>query len=155
MAFGLPGKKGVARLGAVASILAGGRKFAQMNFRSGCEAADVLAARLKMSQPVRNALACTFERWNGRGQPNGVRREQIPPGQFRRQQARAHRLARRVRASQVAHHRQRRDHTRQAGRLPHNGKSRDHGMMGRLESPQAYHHEPSDNQGDPEQLPSP
>ena len=24
-----------------------------------------------------------------------------------------------------------------------------------LESPQAYHHEPSDNQGDPEQLPSP
>jgi hypothetical protein len=43
--FGLPGKKGFARLGAVASILAGGRKFAQMNFRSGCEAADVLAAR--------------------------------------------------------------------------------------------------------------
>ena len=118
MAFGLPGKKGVARLGAVASILAGGRKFAQMNFRSGCEAADVLAALLKMSQPVRNALACTFERWNGRGQPNGVRREQIPPGQFRRQQARAHRLARRVRASQVAHHRQRRDHTRHADPLP-------------------------------------
>ncbi len=72
MTFGLPGKKGLARVGAVASILAGGRKFAQMNFRSGCEAADVLAARLGMGQPVRDALACTFERWNGKGQPNGV-----------------------------------------------------------------------------------
>lgn len=61
VAFGLPGKRGVARLGAIASILAGGRKFAQMNFRSGCEVGDVLATRLKMSQPVRDALACTFD----------------------------------------------------------------------------------------------
>jgi len=76
--YGLPGKKGVARVGAVVSILAGGRKFAQMNFRSGCEAADLLAARLGMGQPVRDALACTFERWNGKGQPNGVTGEQIP-----------------------------------------------------------------------------
>jgi HD-GYP domain-containing protein (c-di-GMP phosphodiesterase class II) len=49
-----------------------------MNFRSGCEAADVLAARLGMAQPVRDALACTFERWNGKGQPNRVKGEQIP-----------------------------------------------------------------------------
>lgn len=72
--FGLPGRKGIGRIGAVASILAGGRKFAQMNFRSGCEAADVLAARLGMAQPVRDGLACTFERWNGRGQPTATRR---------------------------------------------------------------------------------
>ena len=76
--FGLPDKKGIARVGAVVSILAGGRKFAEMNFRSGCEVADVLAARLGMSQPVRDALACTFERWNGKGQPNGVTGERIP-----------------------------------------------------------------------------
>jgi len=31
-----------------------------------------------MGQPVRDALACTFERWNGKGQPNGVTGEQIP-----------------------------------------------------------------------------
>jgi HD-GYP domain-containing protein (c-di-GMP phosphodiesterase class II) len=62
----------------VATILAGGRKFAQMNFRSGCEAADALAAQLGMSQPVRDALMCTFERWNGKGQPHGVKGEQIP-----------------------------------------------------------------------------
>jgi hypothetical protein len=48
-----------------------------------------------------------------------------PPGQLRRQQARAHRLARRVPASQVAHRRQCRDHTRHADPLPHNRKSKD------------------------------
>src|ERR1022692_469587 len=76
--FGLPSKKGIARVGAGVSILAGGRKFAEMNFRSGCEAADMLAARLGMDQPVRDALACTFERWNGKGQPNGVTGQSIP-----------------------------------------------------------------------------
>ena len=78
LAHGLPGRRGVARAAAIVSILAGGRKFAQMNFRSGCEAADVLAARLGMAQAVRDALACTFERWNGKGQPNRVKGEQIP-----------------------------------------------------------------------------
>jgi len=78
LAHGLPRRRGVGRVAAVASILAGGRKFAEMNFRSGCEAADVLAARLGMAQPVRDALACTFERWNGKGQPNRVKGEQIP-----------------------------------------------------------------------------
>jgi len=47
-----------------------------------------------------------------------------PPGQLRRQQARAHRLTRRVPTSQIAHHRQRRDHTRHADALPHNHKSK-------------------------------
>src|ERR1700731_3632289 len=78
LAHGLPGRRGVARIAAVASILAGGRRFAEMNFRSGCEAADVLAARLGMARPVRDALACTFERWNGKGQPNRVKGERIP-----------------------------------------------------------------------------
>jgi len=31
-----------------------------------------------MAQAVRDALACTFERWNGKGQPNGVKGERIP-----------------------------------------------------------------------------
>jgi HD-GYP domain-containing protein (c-di-GMP phosphodiesterase class II) len=78
LAHGLPGRHGVARIAALASILAGGRRFAEMNFRSGCEAADVLAARLGMAQAVRDALACTFERWNGKGQPNQVKGDQIP-----------------------------------------------------------------------------
>jgi hypothetical protein len=51
--------------------------------------------------------------------------EPRPPGQLRRQQARARCLARRVPASQVAHHRQCRNHTRHADRLPHSHKSKD------------------------------
>jgi HD-GYP domain-containing protein (c-di-GMP phosphodiesterase class II) len=78
IAYGRPERRGLARLGAVAAILAGGRKFAEMNFRSGCEAADILAARLGMAQAVRDALACTFERWNGKGQPNQIKGERIP-----------------------------------------------------------------------------
>jgi HD-GYP domain-containing protein (c-di-GMP phosphodiesterase class II) len=78
LAHGLPGRRGIARPGALATIAAGGRKFAEVNFRSGCEAADVLAARLDMTQAVRDSLACTFERWNGHGQPHRVKGEQIP-----------------------------------------------------------------------------
>ena len=52
-----------------------------------------------------------------------------PPGQLRRQQARAHRLTRRVPASQVTHHRQRRDHARHADPLPHKRKSKDQLMV--------------------------
>ena len=48
--------------------------------------------------------------------------ESRPPGQLRRQQARPHRLARRMPASQVTHHRQCRDHTRHADPLPHNAQ---------------------------------
>jgi hypothetical protein len=51
--------------------------------------------------------------------------ETRPPGQFRRQQTCAHRLTRRMAASQVAHHRQRRDHARDTSRFTHNRKSKD------------------------------
>lgn len=78
LAHGHPRQRGLARIGAVAAILAGGRKFAEMNFRTGCEVADVLADRLGMAQPVRDALQCSFERWNGKGQPRGARGDQIP-----------------------------------------------------------------------------
>jgi hypothetical protein len=84
LAHGLPGRRGIARLGALASILADGRKSAEMNFRSGCEAADVLAARLGMNQAVRDALACAFERWNGHGQPRRVKGRADPAADARR-----------------------------------------------------------------------
>jgi HD-GYP domain-containing protein (c-di-GMP phosphodiesterase class II)/DNA-binding CsgD family transcriptional regulator len=78
LAHGLPDRRGLHRIGAVASILAGGRRFAQLNFRTGCEVGDAIAASLGMTTPVREALACSFERWNGKGQPNQVSGEQIP-----------------------------------------------------------------------------
>ena len=49
-----------------------------LNFTSGCEAGDQLAARLGMTDAVRESLAHTFERWAGTGFPNGVAGEAIP-----------------------------------------------------------------------------
>jgi HD-GYP domain-containing protein (c-di-GMP phosphodiesterase class II) len=78
LTHGHPEQRGFARLGAVVSILAGGRKFAEINFRTGCEVAEAIAGRLGLDQSVREALRCSFERWNGKGQPNGVKGEHIP-----------------------------------------------------------------------------
>jgi HD-GYP domain-containing protein (c-di-GMP phosphodiesterase class II) len=73
-----PGQHGLGRLRSVLAILAGGRKGAEMNFRTACEVADVFAGRLGLDEPVRTALATNFERWNGRGLPKGVKGEAIP-----------------------------------------------------------------------------
>lgn len=67
------------RLRMVGSLLAGGKKAMQMNFRTGCEVADVLADRLALPDDVRTGLAFTFERWNGRGFPAGNKGTAIPP----------------------------------------------------------------------------
>jgi HD-GYP domain-containing protein (c-di-GMP phosphodiesterase class II) len=73
-----PARRGIARVGAVLSLLAGGRRFAEMNFRTGCEVTDLIVARLGMDDAVRHSLRHTFERWNGRGQPGAVRGKAIP-----------------------------------------------------------------------------
>ncbi|HMK11981.1 MAG TPA: HD domain-containing phosphohydrolase [Acidimicrobiales bacterium] len=71
-------RAGVARLRTVASILAGGKKAAEMNFRTACEVADVLGKRLDLDEAVRAAIASSFERWNGRGLPLGLKGTVIP-----------------------------------------------------------------------------
>jgi HD-GYP domain-containing protein (c-di-GMP phosphodiesterase class II) len=43
-----------------------------------CEVAQMLALRLGFSDRVRQNLGYVYERWDGHGQPNGVRGEQIP-----------------------------------------------------------------------------
>ena len=68
-----PGLSGFARLRAVAAVLAAGRKPAELNFRMACEVADAFAVRLGLGEAVRSALAATFERWNGRGLPRGLK----------------------------------------------------------------------------------
>ena len=72
------GAAGLRRVQAVLAILAGGRQFVTMNFRTGCEVGDALLERLGMSDAVRDALQHTFEQWNGKGFPNGVRGPVIP-----------------------------------------------------------------------------
>lgn len=68
----------LARIRMVASMLAGGKKAMQMNFRTGCEVADAFAVRLALPDDVRAGLAFTFERWNGHGFPHGVKGDAIP-----------------------------------------------------------------------------
>lgn len=73
-----PGTSGVQRLRSVLSVLAGGKKAAELNFRSACEVADVFAKRLDLDDEVRASLAASFERWNGRGLPSGRKGAEIP-----------------------------------------------------------------------------
>ncbi|MGZ4793483.1 MAG: HD domain-containing phosphohydrolase [Ilumatobacteraceae bacterium] len=73
-----PGLSGLSRLRSVLAVVAGGRKAAEMNFRTACEVADVFAIRLGLDEPVRAALASNFERWNGRGLPTGSKGTAIP-----------------------------------------------------------------------------
>ncbi len=53
-------------------------EWAVHNFSSGCEVADMLVRRLDFGPGVREALAFTFERWNGNGFPVHARGEDIP-----------------------------------------------------------------------------
>src|SRR3954453_11783471 len=53
-------------------------EWAVHNFSSGCEVADMLVQRLEFGAGVREALACTFERWNGKGFPAHTEGEAIP-----------------------------------------------------------------------------
>jgi HD-GYP domain-containing protein (c-di-GMP phosphodiesterase class II) len=62
----------------VASIQEGVQDWAVNNFASGCEVADMLAQRLDFGPHVRDALAFTFERWNGSGYPSGASGTDIP-----------------------------------------------------------------------------
>jgi HD-GYP domain-containing protein (c-di-GMP phosphodiesterase class II) len=42
-----------------------------------CEVAQLLAGRLGFGEKIQTALGQVFERWNGRGVPNGLRHDQI------------------------------------------------------------------------------
>ena len=53
-------------------------EWAVNNFASGCEVADMLVVRLDFGPSIRDALACTFERWNGKGFPRHVSGDAIP-----------------------------------------------------------------------------
>jgi HD-GYP domain-containing protein (c-di-GMP phosphodiesterase class II) len=59
-------------------IHASAHEWAVHNFSSGCEVADMLVQRLDFSPGVREALAFTFERWNGKGFPAHAEGTAIP-----------------------------------------------------------------------------
>jgi HD-GYP domain-containing protein (c-di-GMP phosphodiesterase class II) len=67
------GRSAVARLRTGVAFMTGGRRDAEQMLANHWYAADDLAERLGLDQGVRSTLAQTFERWDGKGVPNGVR----------------------------------------------------------------------------------
>lgn len=72
------GRPPLDRLRTVLNALAGGRGAVALSFRTACEVGDKLAARLGIPDSARDALRFGFERWNGRGFPDGAKGEEIP-----------------------------------------------------------------------------
>jgi HD-GYP domain-containing protein (c-di-GMP phosphodiesterase class II) len=64
-----------ARLGV--AFLTEGRHDVGVMFDNHWRAADALAERLGLGQPVRDSVAQTFERWDGKGDPAGTRGEEL------------------------------------------------------------------------------
>lgn len=64
--------------GRLAGFMENGRDFFREGFRSAIEVAQRIATRLEMRPSVGEALAAQFERWDGKGMPNGIRAEAIP-----------------------------------------------------------------------------
>jgi hypothetical protein len=78
VAFATAGRAQEEREQIVRMIQQTARQWAEHNFASGCEVADMLVQRLDFGPGVREALRFTFERWNGNGYPAGARGEAIP-----------------------------------------------------------------------------
>ena len=72
---GLPGwERGIR---AAAFTLTARNQVAKL-IHSHCSSAGVLSDRMGLDRQVGEALAYIFERWDGRGMPNGARGEEIP-----------------------------------------------------------------------------
>jgi hypothetical protein len=65
------------RAAAVLKVLATGKAFTEANFRMSCEVADQLTSRLGLPETARAALGHSFERWDGKGFPNGLKGGQV------------------------------------------------------------------------------
>jgi putative nucleotidyltransferase with HDIG domain len=53
-------------------------KGTERSIRAHCEVGQMLARRIGLGSSVMHSLGCAFERWDGRGLPNGIAGEEIP-----------------------------------------------------------------------------
>lgn len=67
-----------ARAATLAEMMVDARGHLTQLLHSHCLSASMLAARLGMPRDVQDAIAAAFERYDGRGLPNGLRGEGIP-----------------------------------------------------------------------------
>ncbi|MFI2431295.1 HD domain-containing phosphohydrolase [Streptomyces sp. NPDC018693] len=68
---------GVHRPRLVTRAVLGNLQHGKTIFRSVCEAASLLAGRLGLGQEVRDCLFQQFERWDGKGEPQGLAKDEI------------------------------------------------------------------------------
>lgn len=68
---------GVRRPLLVARAAVGDARHGKMIFQSVCEAGSLLAERLGLGQEVRDSLYQLFERWDGKGAPQGLAKEEM------------------------------------------------------------------------------
>lgn len=66
------------RVGTIAALLANARGRVATLIHSHCASAAVLADRIGLGRDVQQALACTFERYDGGGLPKGASGQAIP-----------------------------------------------------------------------------
>jgi HD-GYP domain-containing protein (c-di-GMP phosphodiesterase class II)/DNA-binding CsgD family transcriptional regulator len=66
------------RVRAIGAFLSQGQTFGPRMANANCEVSSRLAERLGLGPGVIEALGFAFERWDGKGIPNGVRGESIP-----------------------------------------------------------------------------
>jgi HD-GYP domain-containing protein (c-di-GMP phosphodiesterase class II) len=71
------GGSGTARVRALASVLID-PKGTERAIRAHCEVGQMLSRRIGLGDSVLRALGCAFERWDGKGFPNGIAGEAIP-----------------------------------------------------------------------------
>jgi HD-GYP domain-containing protein (c-di-GMP phosphodiesterase class II)/DNA-binding CsgD family transcriptional regulator len=71
------GQPPLIRVKALASALSD-PKGAERSIRAHCEVGQMLARRIGLGESVLHALGRSFERWDGKGLPNGVAAEEIP-----------------------------------------------------------------------------
>lgn len=61
----------------VARAVAGDIQYGKMIFRSICDAGSLLAGRLGLGEQVQHSLFQQFERWDGKGAPHGLAKDEI------------------------------------------------------------------------------
>jgi len=66
------------RLRSFAAAVAGGPGVARVNLRGHCEVGERLGERLRLPRRTCEGLRYVFERWDGRGMPEGASGEEIP-----------------------------------------------------------------------------
>lgn len=72
------GRSPLRRVRTVAKAIAAGPELPAASYRASCEVGAKLAGEIGLGETVQRALGAVFERWDGKGWPNGLAADAIP-----------------------------------------------------------------------------